>query len=102
MNYQHGDVLIRGITSLPDGLTKLGENDVVVAEGEQTGHHHRVQGQVALYERPNKTMVMEVKHMPAFIFHEEHKPIEIIPGVYEIGRVQEYDYFEEMARQVQD
>jgi hypothetical protein len=36
------------------------------------------------------------------IVHEEHSPVEIPPGEYEIGRVREYDHFREEARPVID
>jgi len=32
---------------------------------------------------------------PATLTHEEHKAIQVPPGVWEVGRVKEYDYFQE-------
>jgi len=34
--------------------------------------------------------------------HEEHGPVTLEPGVYEVGRVAEYDYLSEMTRNVAD
>lgn len=38
----------------------------------------------------------------ALLMHQEHYQQAISPGIWEIGRVQEYDYFTQMARPVQD
>ena len=38
----------------------------------------------------------------ATVVHEEHGPITLEPGIWEIGRVKEYDWFSKMERQVVD
>lgn len=102
MNYQHGDVLLKQIKKLPEGLILKGEGDVIVAEGEATGHHHKISGKVQLLERTETKDLFLNVIWPATITHAEHKPIEIPAGLYEIGRVKEYDYFQEMAWPVRD
>ena len=103
MNYQHGDVLLKEVKVLPKGLMLKGTQDVIVAEGELTGHSHKVQGKgVQLLERAeDKTLFLNVI-WPSTITHQEHQEIEISPGLYEIGRIKEYDYFEAQARLVRD
>jgi hypothetical protein len=69
--------------------------------GEVTGHHHAIVEKGArLYELKGE-LYMEVTQ-PVIITHEEHKPLPIPPGIFKIGRVQEYDYFQEMERKVLD
>ena len=38
----------------------------------------------------------------ADLVHEEHATQVVEPGLYEVGRVLEYDYLEEQMRQVRD
>lgn len=101
--YQHGDVLIREAGELPKGVREVAREGgrIIVVRGEATGHNHAIAEKGAkLYELKGE-LYLEVTE-PVTITHEEHKPLEIPEGVYEIGRVKEYDYFQEMERQVID
>ena len=106
MNLQHGDVLIKKVTALPTGAKPVqAEGRLIVMRGEQTGHNHVIVSDKAkLYELTKDGVTeryLEVLE-PVTITHEEHKALPIPEGIYQIGRVQEYDYFREMARQVKD
>jgi hypothetical protein len=102
MQIQHGDVLIESIKELPKGVKVKSQERCVVAEGETTGHHHIIEAKGAtLYELKGGDLYLELA-APATITHEEHKPLEIPEGIYHIGRVQEHDYLEDMARRVID
>ena len=59
------------------------------------------QDNVELFEL-NNTLYLNVKNSSADVVHEEHKPITINPGFYEIGIVKEYDHFAEESKKVQD
>jgi hypothetical protein len=99
-NLQQGDVILRGIASLP-AKAKAKPGRAIVAYGEVTGHMHEVIGSgVEVYEL-NGTIYVSA---PAggTIRHEEHRPITLPPGNYEIGIVKEYDHFMEEARNVAD
>jgi hypothetical protein len=97
--YQQGDVTIKPVEAIPgDAIDTDGR---VLAEGEATGHKHLAEAEDvslylhegALYMRaPNGTTVV----------HEEHGPLVIPPGEYQIGIVREYDHFAEEARVVND
>ena len=104
VNLQHGDVLIKGIGKIPEGVKAvLPENDRwVIAKGEATGHNHTIVAdkKAILYELKDE-LYLEVLE-PVTIVHEEHKPLPIPEGIYQIGRVQEYDYLAEMSRPVVD
>lgn len=105
---QHGDVLITKVRHLPEGATaaKRKNGRLIVAEGEATGHHHAIADKGAtiwmLTKNGVEQIFLEVTAGQVTISHEEHKPIEIPRGVYEIGTVKEYDYFQEMERNVID
>ena len=100
---QHGDVLLKGIKSLPEGCTEKPREGgrLVVMRGEMTGHNHVITGDGAKLMELKGELYLEVT-VPVVITHEEHKPLNIPTGIYQIGQVQEYDYFAEMARQVRD
>jgi hypothetical protein len=99
---QQGDVLLRRITKLPSGEKKvLGHKKLVLAEGEVTGHYHGIeQAESYLYDIGG-TMVLDLKES-ATLTHQEHKHITLEAGLWEVGKVQEYDYFAKMVRPVMD
>jgi hypothetical protein len=99
---QQGDVLIFTIDKLPKGLV-IEENNTVVQHGEATGHAHRFQqGTAEILQHPEtKERYLKVVK-PMALTHEEHAKVEVPPGLYKIGIVQEYDHFKEEARKVRD
>lgn len=107
--YQQGDVLIKPLASLPSKQFKSVapvRGSLVLAEGEVTGHFHGIEfdpSNVALLEDiDTKALYLEVFGDTATVKHQEHGPVTVEKGVYEIGIVQEYDHFAEAARRVQD
>lgn len=103
--YQQGDVLIKRRSSIPANAKKRepGNRGWVFAEGEHTGHAHRVADVDALdmYEDAAGTVWVRVRE-EARITHEEHHAQTIAPGIYEIGIVREIDPFSEEIREVMD
>lgn len=104
---QQGDVLLLRVKKLPSGCKKVScdKRGVVLAEGEHTGHHHRSNNSdgLALMEAPDGTrFLVNEGEGPAEITHEEHKPVTVNPGVWQIGGVIEKDWFNDMVRQVID
>ena len=96
---QQGDVLIT-LAAIPKKATKK-DGRAIVAYGEVTGHCHEVIGEgVEVFEQDGTLYVSAPKG--GTIQHEEHKPITLPPGDYQIGIVKEYDHFAEEARQVRD
>jgi hypothetical protein len=101
--FQQGDVLINRIDSLPEGIKKV-ERKVrgfVLAEGETTGHAHVIDEDIEMYEKEGNFYI-RVRGGTATVTHEEHAPIEIPSGLYEIGIVQEVDPWTEQPRKVVD
>jgi hypothetical protein len=76
---------IEELTKIP--LSKYG---LVLAEGEATGHRHRIeceQDAADLYELPagNDNAKLLVVHREVALSHEEHRTIRLVPGMYRIG-----------------
>ena len=102
---QQGDVLFKRVNSIPEGVTPTKSN--VLASGEHTGHHHEINvmdvaaNDVEIFD--TKDGLKFVKNSKTItIQHPEHKSVTLEPGIWQIGGVREYDYFEEMARRVAD
>lgn len=99
--YQHGDVVIIKRPELPKDLKDLKTN--VLAEGEATGHAHRLHGDGYTYFEEPKTKERYLRLVqPVALRHEEHHEIILPTGDYEIRIVREYDHFSEEARRVAD
>lgn len=100
---QQGDVLIKRISKsdLKD-MKKVskGIRGFVLAEGEATGHAHVVKDGIELFEKEGTLFINSEDKFT--ITHEEHKPITVEKGAYEIGIVQEYNHFAEETKNVAD
>lgn len=104
---QQGDVLMLPVTALPKGCKTIKDRrGVVLAEGEVTGHYHGIGGDeadVALMEAPDgRRFVVNSGDKPVTLTHQEHKPVTVAPGAFQVGIVREKDWFQDMVRNVQD
>lgn len=97
---QQGDVILRKIKSLPDGEQTVTRKRLVLAHGE-SGHSHVIEDDEAELIQIGERMLLKLTRA-ATVVHEEHKAIRLSPGIWEVGRVKEYDYWSKMERQVQD
>jgi len=98
---QQGDVILRRVESMPAGSQKtLATKRLVVAHGE-SGHSHVIEDDEAELIQIGERMLLKLSRQAA-ITHEEHKPITLSPGIWEVGRVTEYDWFAKMPRRVTD
>jgi hypothetical protein len=98
--YRQGDVLIRRIKSLPAQKATKRENGVL-AYGEVTGHSHKLE----VLERAEVLEIgdglfMRVGEEGVRIIHDEHAPIVLDPGNYEV--VIQREYSPEEIRNVAD
>lgn len=110
--YQQGDVLLKRVERLPDGLKEL--KSKILQLGEVTGHKHQFAKDdvVTVYIDPanvqHDTRITpdEGKYIvvgnTAYLTHEEHKPVQVEPGVYQVDIVREFDYDAMEARRVVD
>ena len=101
-HWQQGDLIGRRLSCLPEGAaTLISRKHLVLAEGEHTGHAHVIEDEEAELIRIGEQIILRLSRT-ATVVHPEHKPITLAPGIWEIGRVREYDYFAHMERQVTD
>jgi hypothetical protein len=100
---QQGDVVVEGVEKIPDGSVEIqrGPDGFVLAEGEVTGHAHRVRDDIKLFRAPDGSMYLKADK-PFTLLHEEHKAITWVPGIFRVGRVREMDHLAEMERTVAD
>ena len=101
--YRHGDVLLVDVGSMEvKGEVKTYNGEFVVAEGEHTGHAHRLRGnniKVVMSDGMAKYLILSDTCQ---LLHEEHNQLQVAPSTYEIIIENEYDYFEEEIRKVRD
>lgn len=98
MKLRHGDVILtKG--RFPEYLKpiparQVGSNpneNFILAEGEVTGHAHRIsEGEVELYERDG-TLYLRVLSETAALTHEEHHRIDIPKGDWVVRIQREYE-----------
>jgi hypothetical protein len=116
--YQQGDVLLKMVTELPAGMKKLeGEGSLVLQHGETTGHMHKFLpgSKIEVYANKEAPTLLShgmtivpgigkfiVVHEISALRHEEHKPIDLLPGIYEMDLVREYDYSKDEVTRVVD
>src|SRR5208282_1913896 len=85
-----GDVLIRRIQSLPKQTAQPRLNGIL-AYGEVTGHAHKVEDMTrAEVLEIESGLYMRVGEEGVRIVHEEHAPITLPPGNYEVEIQREY------------
>ena len=87
--YRHGDLLVETVDEIPDDVRRL--QHLVLAEGELTGHSHRIAEKHAatLYES-GRDMFLRITEDLATLIHQEHGPIELPRGTYRVWRQREY------------
>lgn len=110
--YRQGDILLIPVQSA-DCPTHC--DQPTLALGEATGHAHRLDvearvsvplGELVEFAAGNRPLdatpiYLAVDNTEAYLRHEEHAPIHIAPGLYEVRRQREYDDLDRV-RQVAD
>lgn len=103
--FRQGDVMVRRIDSLPKSAKDVTpKGRIVLAYGEVTGHAHAIaEGEAREFSMADagtavRRFLSVVKE--ATVKHEEHAPIPLPPGFYEI--VQQREYTPEAIRNVAD
>lgn len=93
MMYRQGDVFIKKISEvdLTDARKIKRENGaIVLAHGEATGHTHAIKSRDAGFFSIDGKMVLVVRRMAVNLVHQEHSPITLPVGMYEVKRQREY------------
>lgn len=108
MKYRQGDVMFIPVANIPAGAAKKRENGTA-AYGEVTGHSHKLADLESaevleigdgLFVRVSESGVAIDGDPGATFVHEEHGPVTLPPGEYEI-RIQR-EYSPEEIRSVAD
>lgn len=87
--YRHGDVLVAKVRGIPASAAKC--HHLVLAEGEMTGHSHRVaSAKSAELWQAGPDLFLRVLADSATLIHQEHGPIELPRGEYRVWRQREY------------
>jgi hypothetical protein len=87
--FRQGDVLVRKIKALPEG-GKVRKNGIL-AYGEVTGHAHKVEELTkAEVLEVGSNLYLRVGEEGVRVIHDEHSPITLDPGNYEVVIQKEY------------
>lgn len=96
-----GDVILVKINNIPDGKkVEKKSRGFILAEGEMTGHAHTVMDDINLIEKDGVLYICAANEFT--VTHEEHNPITVPAGNYEVRIAKEYDHFAEEAKRVAD
>ena len=88
---RQGDLLLVPVAAVPDAARELGSGRLLLLRGEVTGHAHVVEDKRASLHGWNSQRYLQVEgEEPVMLVHEEHDPLQLGPGVYEVRRQREY------------
>ena len=97
--WRQGDIFVAPIPAIPKAARPRPHG--VLAEGEVTGHSHRVADlATAQLYADAVALYLDVRAERATVVHEEHGPITLPRGTYRVWRQREYS--PEAIRFVQD
>lgn len=78
--YRHGDVILRKVEDVQGEK----QDHLTLAEGEQTGHSHRITaGEAALFKFEDKTY-LKIQSDLATLSHQQHGELQLPAGNYEV------------------
>ena len=87
---RQGDLLITRVSNVPKDVKM--SSDKVLALGESTGHMHQTQNSMVFRNGDNRVVQYLEIVDPDAIVHEEHAPINLDSGNYQVVRQREFDY----------
>lgn len=99
--FRQGDVFIERIDRVPQEAVKQQPGErVILAHGEVTGHAHEIACDAADAWKQGVDTVAVVVKSPTKVTHQEHGPIPLRRGTFQITRQREYS--PEEVRRVAD
>lgn len=63
---------------------------IILAHGEATGHHHSIDAEAADWWKTSDGKQFVDVHTATRVIHQEHAPIDLLPGLYRVHRQREY------------
>ena len=93
--YRQGDVLLVPVGWAPEGCRPISPDHgrFVLAYGEATGHAHALATDSAEFfqeENGPRRFLLIRGGKSVELRHEEHAPVSLLPGLYEVQRQREY------------
>lgn len=88
--YRQGDLLFKKVHNVPKEVSISG--DKVLALGESTGHMHQTLNTPIMRMGEDRSIQYLEIVDPDTVVHEEHKPITLEPGTWQVVRQREFDY----------
>lgn len=99
--FAQGDILLERVDDVPEFSTAPRQgSELVIAEGEFSGHRHSVHEDASLFhdealalDMPSNLYIghLVVRAPSATLVHQEHAPITLIQGTYRVRRQREMD-----------
>ena len=87
--WRHGDVLIAAAEAIPQRAKQ--RTTTVLARGELTGHSHRIEMvDTAEVWECDGVLFVKVVAPTARVVHQEHNPITLPRGIYQVWQQREY------------
>lgn len=108
VQYRQGDVLLVAVEAIPARAVPVPRhrNQVVLAYGEATGHRHAIGERhaelLAVSGEEVERRFLRIVGTEALLVHEEHDPIALPAGIYQVIRQREYVPEERASRFVCD
>ena len=88
---RQGDLLLVPVPALPEQAPQVRSGHLVLLEGEATGHAHVVEDERASLHGWGSRRYLRIEgELPVVLVHDEHDPLPVFPGVYEVRRQREY------------
>jgi hypothetical protein len=92
--YRQGDVLVRRVATIPDGVHEVAREDgrIVLAHGEATGHAHAISAplsEATLLDAGREQRFLRLIR-DVDLQHEEHAAIRLPAGLYQVIRQREW------------
>ena len=88
--FRQGDVLLARVRVIPASARVSAKHSLVLAEGELTGHAHRIVEDDAVMLTTAESATFVKLARKAELVHEEHASIELPAGTYRVIRQREY------------
>jgi len=104
----HGEVVVKEVESIPDTATTINikENYIVVGESKTIGNDHRVSvsSGTTMYADNGKLYMKNISKEKIYCpIPQRHSEAELPAGsIWEFGIAQEYDYINEVKKNVCD
>jgi hypothetical protein len=99
MLWRQGDIYIESIATVPQTARALPE--VVLADGEVTGHQHRIAEFGSAFVLEDRGQIyLDVVAERARVVHEEHGTIALDRGAYRVWRQREFDPLQQLLHRV--